>query len=616
MKRENFFEDNPDLAFHFEKRIDWKKLYEWLSPEEREVLSVNSPDDYRKTWTDVLSTLGEICGTTIAPNAVKVEKEDLKLAPNGDVTMGPALSENMRILNENAAGSLGVHPRFGGLGAPFFVECAAAEMISRACPSTYLNVVWYSPVAHIIDKFGDEETKQTYIPKIAAGEWSGSMALTEPDAGSDLGALRTYGQKGPDGKWRIYGSKRFISNGSSEMSLVLAKNGKEAKGLKALSLFLAPRKINDQPNFMVTKLEDKVGLHGSATCELQFDGSDAVLLGKEGEGFLYMLRLMNDARIAVGLQGVGMMEAIHRLARDYAEQRQAWGKVIAKHELIAEMLLDMEVETKAIRSLSYQASYYQSMMYAGERRLEDPNLNEDERISVQKQLSLYRAEVRKWTPLIKWWVGEKVFAHARTGVQIHGGYGFTKEYRAEWWVRESLIVSLYEGTSQIQALMCIKDTMKDVIRKPSRFIDLAFGDRLRGLGTTDPLKKKLFKVKQIYNSAVVSLLVRLVKENVKGALQDVKPQDVLRILPKLSRELVKFESIGPALLHAERICEMKCYTALANCVVRDAAADPSRQWIAERLLNKAIPRLQMLKAEIEMDDPVIAERLGLAAEAK
>lgn len=329
-----------------------------------------------------------------------------------------------------------------------------------------------------------------------------------------------------------------------------------------------------------------------------------------------MLRLMNDARIAVGLQGVGAMEASFRLAKEYAEQRRAWGRTIAEHEMVAEMLLDLEVETKAIRSLSYQAGFYQSMMYAGERKLEDKKLNEDERAGIESQLAHYRKEVRKWTPLIKWWVGEKSVVHARTGLQIHGGYGFTKEYRAEWWVRESLILSLYEGTSQIQALMCIKDTMKEIIRTPKRFIDMAFGDRLRRLGTTDPLKRKLLKVKQVYNSAVVSLLMQLVKENFKEAMQDVKPADVLRIIPQLQKKLMQFENISPALLHAERICEMKAYAAMGNCLVRESEIDPSRRWLAERLLNKALPRLQMLKAEIEMDEPVIAERLAARPESE
>jgi hypothetical protein len=321
---------------------------------------------------------------------------------------------------------------------------------------------------------------------------------------------------------------------------------------------------------------------------------------------------MNDARIAVGFQGLGLLEAVYRLASEFASQRKSWGKPIAQHELIAERLLDMEVEVKAVRSLCYQAGLNQSLMYAAERRLKDKSLSEEERAEVEREASRYKKRVRRWTPLIKWYVGEKAVEMARTGLQIHGGYGFTKEYRAEWWVRESLILPIYEGTSQIQALMCIKDTLKDVIRKPRQFIEVALGNKLASLRDPDPLRKKLFQAKQIINSAIVAIMMRLLKTNVRASFSDAKAADLLRMVKILSRDLVKMENISPALLQAERLCEMKSLVALAECLVKDAAVDESRRWLAERFLNKSIPKLKMLKDEIEMDDPVIAERLALA----
>jgi alkylation response protein AidB-like acyl-CoA dehydrogenase len=608
-KRGNFFTDTPDLQFHLTEMMDWEQVFKWITPEERQAVSANTWQEYRDTWIEVLKTIGEICANTIAPNAVKVEKEELKLQPNGDVIFGPALMENMRVLKEAGAPAIGIHPKYGGLGGPFFVELMLGEMIARACPSTYLNCVWFSPIAHLIEAFGDETTRNEIIPHIAAGEWSGSMSLTEPDCGSDLAAMRTYGDKQPDGSWKIYGTKRFISNGCGQMSLVLAKNGKTAEGLKSLSLFLVMRKLDGATNYQVTKLEEKVGLHGSATCELQFDGSRATLLGKEGEGFLYMLRLMNDARIAVGLQGLGLMDGAWRLAAEYAGQRKAWGKTIDKHELIAEMLLDMEVEHRSFRSLCYQAAFCKTMAYFGEKLLLT-NLAGSERSEVEKQLKAYDKQVRKWTPLIKWFVGEKSYVHARMGLQIHGGYGFTTEYRAEWYVRESLILALYEGTSQIQALMCIKDTMKDIIRRPTQFIEVAFGQRWKGLREADPSRKQLYKTKQLFNSAVIGLMFKLVKQNVKTSLSDVKTTDILKMIKIISRDLMKFENISPAMLHAERICEMKTLVAMGNCIVRDVEKSPERRWIAERFFHKALPRMNFLKAEMESDDPVIARRLG------
>ena len=612
MKKDNFYLDNADIQFQLTKRIDFEALFAGLTDEEREVTGCKTPDEYRDMAVTVLETLGEICGSRLAPNAPQVEKEPLTLV-DGQVKFPPTLTENMRALLEFGSAGMGIGPKYGGIGTPFIIEACGSEMISRACPSTHLNVVWYSGIGHIVEKFGSEEVKQQVVPRIAAGEWSGSMALTEPDAGSDLAALRSYGEKQADGRYKLYGTKRFISNGCGQVALVLAMREKGVTGLQNLNLYLCLRQVDGRDNFKVTKLEEKVALHGSATCELAFDGADAVLLGEEGKGFQHMLVLMNDARIAVGFQGLGLLEAVYRLASEFAAQRKTWGKPIAQHELIAEKLLDMEVEVRAVRSLCYQAGFNQSIMYQGERQLKDAKakeLTDGQRGEIEQRTVKARKRVRRWTPLIKWYVGEKSVEMARTGLQIHGGYGFTTEYRAEWWVRESLILPLYEGTSQIQALMCLKDTLKDVIRRPTTFINTALGLRVQTLRANDPLRKKLYRAKQLSSSAVIALLLRLVKVNARASISEVKSADLLRMVKMLSRDLVKMENISPALQHAERLCEIKALVALAECLVWDAEVDESRRWVAERFLNKSWPRLNMLKAEIEMDDPVIAERLA------
>lgn len=612
----NFFTDNPDIRFHLEKRVDFEALFQGMTKAEREAAACNNAEDLRNVALSVLETLGEISGSILAPNSATVEKEDLKLV-DGEVPLPPALAENMKALLDFGCASLGIGPDYGGIGTPFILEACANEIIQRACPSTGLNICWYSAIAHIVEKFGSKEIKDMVLPKIAAGEWSGSMALTEPDAGSDLASLRTYGELQPDGTYRIHGTKRFISNGCGMVSLVLAMNEKGAKGLQNLNLYICLRKHEGKENFKVTKLEEKVGLHGSATCELAFDGSHALLLGELNKGFQHMLVLMNDARIAVGFQGLGLMEAVHRMAADFASSRKTWGKPIAHHELIAERLLDMEVETKAVRSLCYQAGTNQSLMYQVERQLKakDSGLDEASRAELEKKLAKHRRRVRRWTPLIKWYVGEKSFSMAREGLQIHGGYGFTKEYRAEWWVRESLILALYEGTSQIQALMCIKDTLKDVTRNPASFVETALGLKVQSLRVQDPLRRKLYRAKQLESGAVLSVLLRLLKANVRATISEVKPTDLIRMVKILSRDLVKMQDVSQALLHAERICEIKALVALGECLIWDAEADQSRRWMAERFLNKSLPRLEMLKMEIEMDDPVLAERLAQYAGA-
>ncbi|MBP9707506.1 MAG: acyl-CoA dehydrogenase family protein [Oligoflexales bacterium] len=609
--KKNFFTDTPDLEFFLRERSDFKQLFQWISQEERDAVGASNSEEYLNAWIDVLKTFGEIVGTQIAPNQVAVEKEPLKLEKNGDVTLGPALSENVKVLKEFGVGALGVHPKFGGMGAPFTIESCASEMISRACPSTGLNVFWYGPIAHIVDLFGTDKERELIIPKAGQSEWSGNMALTEAEAGSDLTNIRTYGVQQADGTWQLFGSKRFITNGSSEYSLVLAQNAQGSRGLKSLCLFLCFRKTNSgKVNYQVSKLEEKLGIHGSATCELEFNGSEASLLGKNGEGFNYMLQLMNDARLGVTFQGLGFMEGAFRLARDYAHQRQTWGKPIAHHEMIAEKLLDMEIELTAMRSLAYQASHYRALLVSGEEYLRrEKNLSADEISKTRATLGLYKKRLRRWTPLLKWWSGEKSQEWARVGLLIHGGYGYTTEYRAEFWYRESAILAIYEGTSQIQSLMALKDTMKELIRNPQKFIEIYLGTKMRAFAEGDHLKKSLLKMRQVYHGAILAIMFKLLKSNVRNSFSTNESKDIRKIIKILSKDLVKFENLRPALLHAERLCEIKAWLCLAESLYLDAQSEPSRTWIAERFISRGFNRMNFLKIEIETDEAVIMNRL-------
>ncbi len=609
MKKGNYFSDNPELAFQLTQRTDFEEIFQYLNDEEKEMLSVKTAEEYQNAWIEVLESMGEVIGNEIAPKARQVEKEPITLKDDGDVELPPTIVSNMNILKEVGLTSLCVATDAGGMAAPFLIEAITHEMINRACPSTTLNAVWYGAVAHIIEKYGNDDLKQEYLPRIASGEMSGNMALTEPEAGSDLANIRSYGEKQDDGTWKLYGNKIWISNGSGDISLVLAKKSKGSEGLNAINLFLCPRKIDGQHNYKVTALEEKVGLHGSATCELLYEGSKAYLLGKEGEGFRYMLDLMNDARIAVSFQGIGSMEATLRLAKDFAETRKTWGKPIARHELIAEKLLDLEVELKAFRSVCHQAAVNQSTIYVAERYLKREKLNEERIAEVKAKIAKYQKRVRRWTPLIKYFAGEKSVEHARTCLQIHGGSGFTTEYDAEFWVRESLIYAIYEGTSQIQALMCVKDLLKEVVRNPMEFVETALGLRVKGIAETDSLMRRYYKLRQMSHSAVISIILKMVKANVRAKFSESSGNDLVKMIKLISRDLVKFENLRPALLHAERITEIKVMHALAEAAIWDYKTDPSRKWIAERYINKSIPRVAYLKELIENDDEVIANVL-------
>lgn len=619
-RKENFFSDNADICFHFHHKTEWDVLFDLSMSDDREALGVTSPDEYKDAFKTILEQFGEVVGSKIVANQVKVSKEDLTLV-DGEVQFPEAVTESVGILKELGVASMGIASRFGGLGNPIIAELPAVEFLYRACPSTYTNITWFAPIARVIDEYGSEEQKQKIIPRIAAGEWSGNMALTEPDAGSDLGAIRTYGERQSDGSWKLYGSKRFITNGSGDVSLVLAKNAKGAKGLEHLNLFLCFRKNEaGTNNYAVTKIEDKVGLHGSPTCELKFDGSRAELMGEDGKGFQYMLHLMNEARVGVAFQGVGIMEAVYRLALDYTHQRHAWGRPLAHHELMAERLLDLEVTLKAARSLCFQAGNALAIYQTASRKLrDDKTLTPELREKVSEIKAKYERRLRRWTPLVKFYAGEQAVLNARQCLQMHGGYGFTTEYLPEWWLRESLIIPLYEGTTQIQALMCLKDTMKDIIRRPRSFVEATLNAKIGNLSSfsgRNPLRRKLARLKQEFNAAMLSIMVQLVKANLRLSFNEIDPMNLLKMIKMISTDLVKFENLRPALLHAERITEMKASICMAQSLIADAKIDSSRNWIAERWLNKALPRAQMLRSEVEMQEPVLAHRMAEMPPAK
>ena len=617
-KKVNFFSDNEDFLWHFDNKFNFEDAWKWVSPEAREATGVSSAKEYAALWRDVLGSFGEVCGGAIAPNARKVEEDGIDLDAAGNVVVPETLRRNIETLIQIGVPGVGASPEFGGSGAPMFVELAANEILFRACPSTALNTCWWGPIAHVIERFGGDREKQMAIPKLATGEWSGAMALTEPDAGSDLGQMTTWAEPQPDGTWKITGTKRFISNGNSEVILVLAKNAKGAVGLDKLSLFMCLKEEDGKRNVHVTRIEHKLGLKASATCELKFDGAKAWLLGENGKGFHAMLQLMNEARIGVGLQGVGLMEATLRMAQDYANQRHAWGKPIARHELIAEKLLDMEVELRAARSFALSACFAHGMVHLGEEYLlRNPGLPAAEKSAVEAKLGRYRRRVRKWTPLLKYWVAENAFLHARSCMQIFGGYGFTTEYRAEWWLREAMILPVYEGTSQIQALMCLKDTIKHAINRPRALFEKALGNQVMAMSDRDPLDRKLARCRQMYYGSVLTTIKQVVAEAFRSSRREAGGMDLLKSIKLLGRELQRQENFGPALLNAERICEMKALVCMAESLRRDCKKDPSRKWIYERFLYKAMPRITCLKTFVEQEDPVIAARLasGSAREA-
>lgn len=605
----NYFTDNPEIKFQLENKINMQRIFSLLTEDEKAFFQAKNAESYRDGIYEILEVFGPICDD-MASRARQIDGLDIVLE-NGKEQFPPVLKQNLDILKSFGFLGGGITTKYGGFALPFFCEIAAAEMLNRACPSTTISAHWYSSIARVIEKYGSKELCDEYIPRIAKGEMSGNMALTEPDAGSDLAGIKTYALRQEDGTWTLHGTKRFITNGTGEISLVLAKTEKGAQGLEKLSLFLCPRFLDGKDNIRILKIEKKLGLHGSITAELAYDGAKAWLLGEENAGFHYMLDLMNESRIGVAGQALGAMEAIFRLASNYANERQTWGKPIAQHELIADKLLDMEVELKVARSLCYETSFLQSMRTVLERRLIDGEAGQVPRSSLELQLKEVNRELRRKTPLIKYWLAEKAVEHARTSLQIHGGYGYMQEYRAEWLLREVLIYPLYEGTSQIQALMCIKDEIKDLIKNPRQILDRSLQFKMKSFLEKDPLARKFSKIKENSWNALLQILFKLAKENFTDLNWDTFKKSPLKVVKSLNFKNTQIQKFGPALLHAEHFCELKCIEALASSVLGDAKEEPSRTWIAEHFLNKGLARADYLYSLIKADSSVLNERLNV-----
>lgn len=603
----NFFTDNPDILFHVKNTLDIKYLYPFLNEEQKTTLGVKTEDDWLSCIIEMFDSIGKV-SADISKRSSLIDKEGSKLI-NGEVKLSKNLELNMDLLKNLGFFGSEISTIYGGMELPIFLSGASAEIIHRACPTTTISSSWYSTIARIIEKFGSNELKQKWIPKIASGEISGNMALTESEVGSDLGNLKTYAIKQKSGDFKLYGTKRFISNGQSMLSLVLAKTEKGLKGLKNLSLFLCPKIYNGKENIKLLKFEDKLGLNGSPTAELAYDGSIGFLLGKENHGFKHMLELMNGMRLGVSLQAVGSMEATFRLAKQYANTRKSWGKVIAKHEIIAEKLLDMEVELKASRSLCYKTLAQISQIDLLEKRLKNPQDSKEVK-ELTKKIALINRKVRKNTPLLKFWTAETAVKHAKAAFQIHGGYGYSKEFKAEFWLRESVVLPIYEGTTQMQALLCVKDLLKEVVSNPQSIISFTLQNKLILIKETDSTQKKYLKLKSICWNSLLRVLWATIKDNIKEKNISSYKYSPFAIANFVKKKNFKFDKLTSVLLNAERITEQQSLLAMTDSLIQDTKNEPSRKWILDRFLYKALPKAEYLNKLISYEDPIIRSRLN------
>jgi alkylation response protein AidB-like acyl-CoA dehydrogenase len=447
---------NADMALFLERRVDWGRLATLRAAEE------GGAD--LEVCRMLLATGDQICGTLEAA-AVAGWHEEVRLE-DGQVVRPPHVDDGYRRLRE--AGLLGatVDPAYGGAGVPLLVSTMQLEMIARVDPSLMTIVGLQQGVAGDIERYGTPELKQAYLPRFVSGELEGAMDLTEPGAGSDLGGIRTRASE-EDGRFFLEGQKIFITNGGAHVHLVLARDAAtfaESLGTtRGLTLLLCPRTLPDgTPNGVrISKVEEKIGLHGSPTCVVDFERAEAFVLGTRGDGFRAMLDLMNNARLGVAAQATGIAEAAYRTALAYAAERVQFGKPILQQPLVKGMLTGMAINVQSARALLYRTCALVDLAEALRRRLEAGAGAEGSALDAEYQS--VTQTLRLLTPLVKYYATEISNDVTRTCIQVHGGLGYMDETRAGHLHCDSIITTIYEGTSEIQASFALREIGKGAL---------------------------------------------------------------------------------------------------------------------------------------------------------
>lgn len=609
----NFFADNEDLKFYVEQYIDWEPLVRLVEYDFKMKDGFANNAEALEFYQDMLNMVGELVANEIAPRAQAIEHNPVKMV-DGEVVSSPELDAIFDQLKEVGLHGLCIPRELGGMNAPLLAYMLTGEMFARADVSVMTHHSFHGGMALAMLLFSvmegsteiDLDTMtmsrtrfQKEIEEIVSGEAWGAMDITEPDAGSDMASLRSKAEQDENGNWFVTGEKTFITSGHGKYHFVIARS-EETKdpsdpfsGLAGLSFYLVPawedtpegRKIHAR----VDRLEDKIGHKNSATCAAVFDRAPAQLIGERGEGFRYMLFLMNNARVGVGFESLGVIEAAYRLAKDYAAQRKSMGKTIDKHEMIAEYLEDMDTDTKALRALAVHSAYHCEMAQRSQIALLAKAYRTDEEKSRYDLLfKRHLKEARRVTPLLKYYGSERAVYWSRMCMQIHGGVGYTKEYKAEQLLRDALVLPIYEGTSQIQALMATKDVLLGILKNPKELVQKIAQAKWRSLSARDPLEKKVAKLQAYSLGAQQTLLTRMAAKKFRS----LSHHKMGEWMSKFFKEWDAKKDFSPALLHAERLTDLLSDATIAELLLEQAVRFPERRYILERYLEKALPRAE------------------------
>lgn len=602
----NFFDDNEDLKYYLERGVDWAPLVKLL---EGDFKHAEGPKDLKEaieTYHDTLQLMGQFLADQVQPKVKGIDHAGLHLK-DGVVVMPPALIEVFDQFREMGLHGICLPRELGGMNAPMVVYLIAAEMVARADVSMMTHYGFHSAIAMSLllysvsegttewDKKTGAITKTRFekeIREIIAGETWGSMDITEPNAGSDMAMLSTRAVQDAQGKWAITGQKIFITSGHGKYHIVIARHtphgGQPQPGLKGLSLFLVPtfetaEDGSQTRRVVIDRLEEKIGHHGSATCSVIFDKSPGILIGQVGDGFKHMLLLMNSARLGVGFEALGLSECAYRLAHEYAAQRVSMGKTIDKHELIADYLDEMRTDIQGVRALCMYGAYHEEL--AQRLRIQEASGTDSEMDSARRKALIKRhsAKARRVTPLLKYLAAEKSVEMARRSMQIHGGVGYSTEYGPEKLLRDSLVTPIYEGTSQIQSLMAMKDTLGAVLKNLPLFARRMAQARWRSISARDPLERRVARLKSISYASIQHLVQKIGMSKVKGITQQPMSSwpDALRSSWDPKRDFTY------GLLHAERLTRILTDVAICEILLKQATKHEDRRDVLDRYLVRA-----------------------------
>jgi alkylation response protein AidB-like acyl-CoA dehydrogenase len=553
----------PAMRLYVDKLVDWEEL---LTLRRDGAVDVEAEVGAFRSVLETAASLTQ----SFEEEARAHWHEEASLTEDGGATSPPHIRRAYDRLREAGLVCLSTHEDYGGYALPAMLNGMFLEMASRADPSLMMVVGLQTGAANDIEKYGSDEVKAEWLPRFTSGEVEGCMDLTEPQAGSDLGGISTRAEDVADGGVRVDGQKIFISNGGAEVHLVLARDAdsfEKSKGTtKGLSLLLVPRHLPDgSPNGVrVSRLERKMGIHGSATCEVVFESALGIRLGVKGQGFRAMLDLMNGARLGVAAQALGLSEAAFQDALHYARERRQFGTPIAELPLVRAMLARMKVNLEAARALLYRTYGLLDRNTAREAALQREELSAAERAEIQQDLERDTVRVRLLTPLCKYYATEVCDQVTRDAMQVFGGIGFTMDAHVGKYHADSLIMTVYEGTSEIQASFALKEIGKgalDVVFKIVRE-ELAVMQDDPELAT---LAKKVVEMTHRIDQATATL----------------------------------FSDMSYALMRARLLAEMVIDVAAATELLHQAGADPARRDLAEAFILRQFLDVEYAGRRIE-----------------